>query len=177
MVMNMVGLLVWTSLVALAQGQFQSHRPLTLPKGQEVTDPASDGEGFSSDLSWVSQGIPSDDWMLSGWVFIATAADSAKLMQVTSAVGGEFYFYWPAAGQPTFNLGAVDHFDPAAPSTRSDKWFHVAMGSQGGKSHGVVTLKGNPTQFEIEWTGVVMMLGTTTFKGPVGDTTFTVRDM
>jgi len=87
MVMNMVGLLVWTSLVALALGQ--SHRPLTPPKGQEVTDPASDGEGFSSDLSWVDQGLPSDDWMLSGWVFIATAADSAKLMQVTSAVGGE----------------------------------------------------------------------------------------
>lgn len=89
----------------------------------------------------------------------------------------EFYFYWSAAGQPTFHLGTVDHFDSAAPSTRNDKWFYVAMGSQGGKSHGVVTLKGNPTQFEIEWAGVVMMLGTTTLKGPVGDTTFTVRDM
>ena len=176
MVMNMVGLLVWTSLVALALGLGES-RPLTPPKGQEVTDPASDGEGFSSDLFWVNQGIPSDDWVLSGWIFITTADDNARLMQVTSAVAGEFYFYWPAAGKPTFNQEGEPQFSFFAPSTRTNKWFHVAMGSQGGKSHGVVTLKGNPTQYDIEWTATVLLASADTLRGPVGDPTFTVRDM
>lgn len=175
--MNMVGLLAWACLCAIAQSIVMEH-PFTPTEGQEVTSPATDGAGFSSNLFWVSMGLPSDDWGLGGWIFLRSAADTAQLMRVSLANSYDFYFYWPATGKPTFNLAGEDHSDPTAPSTRdNNKWFHVAMGSQGGKSQGVVTLRGVATQLEIQWVAIVKMVGKTTLMGPVGDSTFSVREI
>jgi len=175
--MNMVGLLLWTCLFVSAQAMLKYHM-LTPRKGKEVIAPASDGDGFSLDLLWVDVHIPSNDWGLSAWLFIGAAIDTARLMQVHVLPGLDFYFYWPAAGTPTFNVGGVDHFDPTAPTTReSGKWFHAAMGSYNGDSQGVVTLKGNPTQLIIQWAEEVKLRKVSTLMGPEGDSNFSVRAM
>ena len=162
---------------AVVQAQFgpQSKALVTQIVEKAVTTPTDDGEGFSSDLSWVIAGIPTVKWSVDGWVFVETAADTARLMQVHTSANKDVYLYWPTNAPPTVNDGSTDHPSTGSPSRVNGKWFHAILGGIKNSLSAVVTERGTATQYEIDVSVTNEVNAASTFMGPVGDSTFVVR--
>ena len=175
--MKMGPLWVWACLSLLAQAQQPYHKNLvTAIAPKEVTAPATDGEGFSSDLDWVLYGLPTGTWVLSGWVFIKIAADGARLMQAHTADGKDFYISWPTTGGPILFDGVGINQVALQPVRETGNWFHLAIGSLE-KSGSVVfvTQRGVAIQTAVTSTLEAQVNAASIFQGPVGDPTFSVR--
>jgi hypothetical protein len=121
-------------------------------------------------------GVPTGTWTVSGWIFIRTAADDARLMQARTADGKDFYFSWPINGGPILFDGVQNHQEAGQPFRENNKWFHLLIGSlEKSASFAIVTQRGVAIQ-----TLVTVMLETQVnaasfFQGPAGDPTFSVR--
>lgn len=175
--MKMGPLLVLMCLGMLAQAQEPYHKNfVTAIAPKEVTAPATDGEAFSSDLEWVHYGIPTGTWTLSGWVFIKTGADGARLMQTHTADGKDFYLSWPTTGGPILFDGVQSNQVAGQPNRENGKWFHLVIGSFAkSASFAFVTLRGVETQIVVTSMSETLVNGASLFQAPVGDPTFSVR--
>ena len=162
-------------LCAVVQAQVFSKALVTQIVEKAVTAPADDGEGFSSDMSWVIYGIPTVKWSIDGWVFVETAADTARLMQVHTSANKDVYLYWPTNAPPTVNDGSTDHPSTGSPSRVNGKWFHAILAGVQSSLFAVVTERGTATQYEIDVSVENELNAASTFMGPVGDSTFVVR--
>lgn len=158
-----------------AQAQMSQKVLVTAIEPKEVTSPASDGDGFSTDLSWVEVGLPSTSWALRGWVFVTAAADNARLMQVRTSADQDVYFFWPTNGPPTLNDGNVDNPATGSPNRENGMWLHLLMGCYVDMLFAVVTLRGSVSHIEINLPMKVEVKVASLMMGPVGDTTFTVK--
>lgn len=145
-----------------------------------LTAATKDGAAVSlSYMSWVTKSLPIDDWYVTFWVQIKAGTPSnARLLQATTANAKLFYVTWPNISVPTFTYDGHSHPVTGTvlpPHRQENKWIHIVMGSNGGTSFGIASLReGFNNQFTVSWSATIWIASDLMVQGPVSANPFTV---